>query len=30
MLGKPENGWWTGRKQFFLSHYISTFEPKKK
>jgi len=26
MLSKPDNGWWTGEKQFFLSHFGSTFE----
>ena len=30
MLGKPGSGWWTGGKQFFLSHFGSTFEQKKK
>lgn len=30
MLGKPENGWWTGEKKFFLSHFGSTFEQTKK
>lgn len=29
MLSKPENGWWTGEKKFFLSHYGSLFEAKK-
>ncbi|MFO7871702.1 MAG: hypothetical protein R6V03_09760 [Kiritimatiellia bacterium] len=29
MLAKPEKGWWTGGKQFFLSHFGSTFEKKK-
>jgi hypothetical protein len=23
MLAKPEKGWWTGQKQFFLSHFGS-------
>ena len=26
MLARPEQGWWTGEKQFFLSHFGSTFE----
>ena len=26
MLSMPATGWWTGEKQFFLSHYISTFD----
>jgi hypothetical protein len=30
MLGKPEKGWWTGEKKFFLSHFGATFEQKKK
>jgi hypothetical protein len=30
MLGKPEKAWWTGGKKFFLSHFGSTFEQKKK
>ena len=29
MLSMPENGWWTGDKKFFLSHFGSTFESKK-
>jgi hypothetical protein len=29
MLAKPEKGWWTGGKQFFLSHFGSMFEEKK-
>lgn len=29
MLAKPESGWWTEEKQFFLSHFGSTFEDKK-
>jgi len=29
MLAKPESGWWTGGKQFFLSHFGSTFEERK-
>lgn len=29
MLGKPEKGWWTGEKKFFLSHFGSAFEQKK-
>jgi len=28
MLAKPEKGWWTGEKKFFLSHFGSTFEAK--
>ena len=30
MLRKPESGWWTGEKKFFLSHFGSTFEQKTK
>jgi hypothetical protein len=30
MLAKPEKGWWTGEKKFFLSHFGSTFEQQKK
>jgi hypothetical protein len=26
MLAKPENGWWTPGKTFFLSHFGSTFD----
>ena len=26
MLARPENGWWTSRKAFFLAHFGSTFE----
>ena len=26
MLSSSENGWWTGEKQFFLSHFVTTFE----
>jgi len=26
MLSKPDPGWWTSEKQFFLSHFGSTFE----
>lgn len=29
MLGKPEKGWFTGEKKFFLAHFGSTFEKKK-
>ncbi|MEI6168891.1 MAG: hypothetical protein WCS52_17050 [bacterium] len=30
MLAKPKDGWWTGGKLFFLSHFGSTFdEPKR-
>jgi len=29
MLTKPEKGWWTGEKKFFLSHFGSAFEQKK-
>ncbi len=29
MLTKPEKGWWTAEKKFFLSHFGSTFEQKK-
>ena len=28
MLAKPEEGWWTGGKAFFLSHFGSTFDEK--
>lgn len=27
MLAKPEKGWWTGEKKFFLAHFGSTFRP---
>jgi hypothetical protein len=26
MLEKPESGWWTGEKQFFLAHFVSSFD----
>ena len=26
LLSSPEQGWWTGGKQFFLAHFVSTFE----
>ncbi len=29
MLTKPEKGWWTAEKKFFLSHFGSAFEQKK-
>jgi len=29
LLGKPETGWWTGEKKFFLSYFGSAFEQKK-
>ena len=28
MLRKPEAGWWTGEKKFFLSHFTSTLKEK--
>jgi len=30
MLAKPDRGWWTGEKKFFLSHFGSAFEQQKK
>lgn len=30
MLSKPASGWWTTEKKFFLSHFGSVFEAKKK
>ena len=29
MLTKPEKGWWSGEKKFFISHFGSAFEQKK-
>jgi hypothetical protein len=29
MLAKPEKGWWTAEKKFFLSHFGSTFDQRK-
>lgn len=29
MLAKPDKGWWTAEKKFFLSHFGSTFDEKK-
>jgi hypothetical protein len=29
MLAKPEKGWWTAEKKFFLSHFGSTLDEKK-
>ena len=29
MLSKPEKGWWTGEKKFFLSHFAATLDAKK-
>ena len=26
LLAKPEQGWWTGEKKFFLAHLASVFE----
>ena len=28
LLAKPEKGWWTGRKEFFLTHFESIFDTK--
>mgnify|MGYP003588775755 CR=1 FL=1 len=28
MLAKPEQGWWTGEKKFFLSHFTATLNDK--
>jgi hypothetical protein len=28
MLTKPDRGWWTSEKMFFLTHFGSTFEKK--
>jgi hypothetical protein len=29
LLGKPDQGWWTSEKKFFLSHFGSTFDASK-
>ena len=26
MLAKPETGWWTAEKQFFLAHFSAAFK----